>query len=80
MKRSWIAVAAAMFCCGWGGNQFTPLLVMYRETAGYSVLTVDEFLGAYVVGLALSLSGGIGPSRATYSAITLGVEAGWFGW
>jgi MFS family permease len=55
MKRSWIAVAAAMFCCGWGGNQFTPLLVMYRETAGYSVLTVDEFLGAYVVGLAPAL-------------------------
>ena len=55
MKRSWIAVAAAMFCCGWGGNQFTPLLVMYRDSAGYSVLTVDEFLGAYVVGLAPAL-------------------------
>jgi MFS family permease len=39
-----------MFCCGWGGNQFTPLLVMYRE-AGYSVLVVDALLGAYVVGL-----------------------------
>ncbi|WP_433275617.1 MFS transporter [Pseudonocardia xinjiangensis] len=55
MRRSWLAVAAAMFCCGWGGNQFTPLLVMYRESAGYSVLTVDEFLGAYVVGLAPAL-------------------------
>jgi len=39
-----------MFCCGWGGNQFTPLLVMYRE-AGHSVLVVDLLLGAYVVGL-----------------------------
>jgi MFS family permease len=55
LRRSWLAVAAAMFCCGWGGNQFTPLLVMYRESAGYSVLTVDEFLGAYVVGLAPAL-------------------------
>ncbi|MCA1223204.1 MFS transporter [Streptomyces sp. 8L] len=43
--------AAAMFACGWGGNQFTPLLLMYRRTGGYSVLSVDAFLGAYVVGL-----------------------------
>ncbi|NMH95767.1 MFS transporter [Pseudonocardia sp. K10HN5] len=44
-----------MFCCGWGGNQFTPLLIMYRDAAGYSVLTVDAFLGAYVVGLVPAL-------------------------
>ncbi|MEW2546944.1 MFS transporter [Streptomyces sp. NPDC047002] len=43
--------AAAMFACGWGGNQFTPLLLMYRRVGGYSVLSVDAFLGAYVVGL-----------------------------
>ncbi|GAA3748771.1 MFS transporter [Streptomyces tremellae] len=44
-------VAGAMFVCGWGGNQFTPLLLMYRRVGGYSVLSVDAFLGAYVVGL-----------------------------
>ncbi|WP_329459401.1 MFS transporter [Streptomyces sp. NBC_01497] len=43
--------AFAMFACGWGGNQFTPLLLMYRRVGGYSVLSVDAFLGAYVVGL-----------------------------
>ena len=48
--RAWMPAAAAMFACGWGGNQFTPLLVMYRDV-GYSVLTVDLLLGAYVVGL-----------------------------
>ncbi|MBB3082446.1 MFS transporter [Geodermatophilus sabuli] len=47
---SWRAAAAAVFACGWGGNQFTPLLVMYRE-AGWSALTVNALLGAYVVGL-----------------------------
>ncbi|MGY0489549.1 MFS transporter [Streptomyces sp. WG-D5] len=47
----WRTVAAAMFVCGWGGNQFTPLLLMYRELGGYSTLSVDAFLGAYVVGL-----------------------------
>ena len=59
-RRRWLPVAAAMFCCGWGGNQFTPLLIMYRG-AGYSTLMVDALLGAYVVGLVpgLLLSGGL---------------------
>lgn len=46
----WKAAAAAMFVAGWGGNQFTPLLVMYRDN-GLSVVTVDALLGAYVGGL-----------------------------
>jgi MFS family permease len=50
VRPAWRAAAAAVFACGWGGNQFTPLLVMYRES-GLSVLTVDALLGAYVVGL-----------------------------
>ena len=49
--RGWPPVVAAMFCCGWGGNQFTPLLLMYRDVGGYSEVTVDAFLAAYVVGL-----------------------------
>ncbi|MGW8379428.1 MFS transporter [Streptomyces sp. ODS28] len=49
--RAWIGAVAAMFACGWGGNQFTPLLLMYRQQAGYSAVTVDAFLAAYVLGL-----------------------------
>ncbi|MEP9383171.1 MFS transporter [Nocardioides cheoyonin] len=49
--RAWRFVAAAMFVIGWGGNQFTPLLLVYREEAGYSQVDVDVFLGAYVLGL-----------------------------
>jgi MFS family permease len=48
---AWRPVAAAMFVIGWGGNQFTPLLVVYRDRAGYSEVGVDTFLGAYVLGL-----------------------------
>lgn len=48
---AWLLVAAAMFVIGWGGNQFTPLLLVYREHAGYSQVDVDVFLGAYVLGL-----------------------------
>ncbi|MGV9800464.1 MFS transporter [Mycobacterium sp. NPDC003449] len=47
----WVAVAAAAFCIGWGGNQFTPLLIAYTQHAGYSRVDVDVLLGAYVVGL-----------------------------
>ncbi|MFC5947262.1 MFS transporter [Pseudonocardia lutea] len=62
-QNSWRAAAAAVFACGWGGNQFTPLLVMYRES-GLSVLTVDALLGAYVVGLV--------PGLLTVGALTVG--------
>ncbi|WP_028933363.1 MFS transporter [Pseudonocardia spinosispora] len=56
----WKPVAAAMFCCGWGGNQFTPLLIMYRQH-GLSALAVDSLLGAYVFGLVpgLLMAGGL---------------------
>ncbi|GAB2812339.1 MFS transporter [Streptomyces daliensis] len=50
-ERPWLPAVVAMFCCGWGGNQFTPLLLMYRRLGGYSEVTVDAFLAAYVVGL-----------------------------
>lgn len=50
-RARWYAAAAAVFCCAWGGNQFTPLLLLYRHLGGYSEITVDAFLGAYVLGL-----------------------------
>jgi len=49
--RPWLAVALAVACIGWGGNQFTPLLIAYTEHAGYSRLDADVLLGAYVLGL-----------------------------
>ena len=54
----WAVACAAMFACGWGGNQFTPLLVMYRQTNGYSATVVDALLGTYVLGLAPALLAG----------------------
>ena len=49
--KRWVAVVGVMFAIGWGGNQFTPLLSVYREQDGYSQISVDVFLGAYVLGL-----------------------------
>ena len=62
LRRSdWIVAAAAMFACGWGGNQFTPLLAMYRTRDGFSEVVVDALLAAYVFGLApaLLIGGGL---------------------
>ncbi len=53
--RTWLSVCAAMFVVAWGGNQFTPLLTMYRAERGYSELAVNTLLFAYVIGLIPSL-------------------------
>ncbi|MEW5811098.1 MAG: MFS transporter [Actinomycetota bacterium] len=53
--RHWLAVAAATFAIAWGGNEFTPLLVMYRSGEGFSGLTVDLLLFAYVLGIVPAL-------------------------
>jgi hypothetical protein len=49
--------------------------------SGVGVLAYDVTGHAnYIVpGIAVSLSGDLGPSRAAYSALTVGLELGWFG-
>ncbi|NMH97081.1 MFS transporter [Pseudonocardia sp. K10HN5] len=44
-----------MFAVAWGGNEFTPLLVMYRQAGGFSAQVVDLLLGAYVLGIVPAL-------------------------
>lgn len=53
--RSWWPVAAVMLVVAWGGNEFTPLLVMYREVSDFSTVTVDALLAAYVLGIVPAL-------------------------
>ena len=57
--RIWWIVAAALFASAWGGNEFTPLLVMYRQSEGFGQVTVNALLFAYVLGIipALILGG-----------------------
>lgn len=52
--RGWWGVAAAMFAIAWGGNEFTPLLVMYKDN-GLPVTTVDVLLFDYVLGIVPAL-------------------------
>ncbi|MFI1917387.1 MFS transporter [Nocardia sp. NPDC020380] len=48
--KAWLGVAAAVFAIAWGGNEFTPLLVMYKGE-GLQVTTVDLLLFEYVLGI-----------------------------
>jgi MFS family permease len=79
--RSWWLVAPALFVLAWGGNQFTPLLLMYRRVDGYSAVQVDVFLAVYVAGLVPGfllcgpISDRFGRKRVLVSAVALGALA-----
>lgn len=51
LTRPWFRVAAGLFAVAWGGNQFTPLLVMYRQLDHMDPTTVYMLLGVYVLGI-----------------------------
>ncbi len=48
---SWRSAAPAIAAMAWGGNHFTPLLLLYRRVEGFTSVEVDLFLACYVVGL-----------------------------
>ena len=50
-SHAWFPVAGSMVAVAWGGNEFTPLLVMYREASHFSQVTVNGLLAAYVIGI-----------------------------
>ncbi|WP_055477336.1 MFS transporter [Gordonia sp. HS-NH1] len=54
-RFGWPAVALAVFATAWGGNEFTPLLVMYRQITDLSPVVVDALLFAYVLGIVPAL-------------------------
>ncbi|WP_374612643.1 MFS transporter [Gordonia sp. (in: high G+C Gram-positive bacteria)] len=54
-RFGWPAVALAVFATAWGGNEFTPLLVMYRQITDMSPVVVDALLFAYVLGIVPAL-------------------------
>ncbi|MFC9968226.1 MFS transporter [Nocardia ignorata] len=52
--RAWQAVSAAVVTIAWGGNEFTPLLVMYKGH-GLAATAVDLLLFYYVLGIVPAL-------------------------
>lgn len=77
----WFRAAPAVFVMAWGGNHFTPLLALYRDIGHYSVLSVDLFLGTYVLGLVpgLLISGPLsdrhGRKPLAIAGVTVGILA-----
>ena len=53
--RAWIRIAFAMFAVGWGANQFSPMLIVYRHELR---LTAGEVAGLFLV-YALTLIPGL---------------------
>lgn len=51
----WLLVAFAVFAVAWGGNQFTPLMVMYRLEGQLDLVFVDMLLFVYALGIAPAL-------------------------
>lgn len=54
-RFGWPAVALGVFATAWGGNEFTPLLVMYRQLDDLSAVVVDALLFTYVLGIVPAL-------------------------
>lgn len=69
-RRAWWGVAAAMAAIAWGGNEFTPLLVMYESVHGLAGTVVDALLFAYVLGIVPALLIG-GPLSDRYGRVRL---------
>ena len=75
----WRGAAGAVGMAAWGGNHFSPLLLLYRQVEGYSAVQVDLFFAFYILGLvpgflvAGPLSDAHGRKRLVAAALALGV-------
>jgi hypothetical protein len=63
--RPWLRAACALFGVGWGANQFSSLLLAYREDRHLTVSTAQALFGVYALGLipALLVAGPVSDAR-----------------
>ena len=50
-RTAWPLAAAALFGAAWGSNQFTPMLLVYRQQLGLATGTLEAMFGFYALGL-----------------------------
>jgi predicted MFS family arabinose efflux permease len=64
-SRAWLPVGFAMLVVGWGANQFSPMLLVYRAQLGLSASELALLFALYAVGLIPGLLIG-GPASDRY--------------
>jgi hypothetical protein len=64
-RRYWMAVAAVLVGAGWGSNQFTPMLLVYRRALGLAAGSLEAMFAVYALGLipGLFLAGPLSDAR-----------------
>ena len=50
-SRAWLPVGFAMLVVGWGANQFSPMLLVYRAELGLSAGELALLFALYAIGL-----------------------------
>ena len=48
---AWVKIAFAMFAVGWGANQFSPMLIVYRHELGLGANVVAGLFLVYALTL-----------------------------
>src|SRR5215467_1493112 len=51
LRIPWLPAGAVLLGNGWGSNQFTPMLLVYRHTLGLGTGTLEAMFGFYALGL-----------------------------
>src|SRR6266700_6373938 len=70
-RAAWLPVAAVLLGTGWGSNQFTPLLLVYRQVLGMGAGTLAALFGVYAAGLipGLLLGGPLSDTRGRRAVV-----------
>ncbi|GAA2246956.1 MFS transporter [Herbiconiux moechotypicola] len=79
--RHWLLVWGTVFVCSWGGNQFSPMLLLYEQREHFSPVFVTSLLGVYVLGLApaLLVAGSLSDRHGRRPVMVVGVVAALLG-
>jgi MFS family permease len=77
-RNAWFPVALTGLVLAWGGNHFTPLLLVYRERYGYSEFDATIFFAIYAIGVipGILAAGPISDRYGRKPVLLVGVIAG----
>jgi len=67
----WVPAAAVLLGVGWGAQQFTPMLLVYRQALGLTTGTLEAMFGVYALGLipGLLLAGPLSDARGRRTVV-----------